>query len=285
MRAYYDRLAALTEAGDRPYFETPASVIPWLSSDFYTQVNTWLDEAEALCQGEAHAKHLRHVRLERVPVDSGMLHLWHRHASSSAWKDRKEEVLRRYESNKRLLIRTWATTVHAWVNDGAGALDGELAALRREPPPRFAGRGAQLRLVGVAARAAQAVDDAGAAGGRALRLGGDGPVNHRLPFHMRVLDDVSATSWPVMTLDVVPQDEAWHWHQVGTAPLTGHCGLRSSVTLWLPIGWGAVPPPGNEMEVWVSLRFTGPTYVAGSTLRDQVLVDQVVVVPPVVARN
>jgi hypothetical protein len=35
------------------------------------------------------------------------------------------------------------------------------------------------------------------------------------------------------------------------------------------------------MEVWVSLKFTGPTYVKGSQSTDQVLIDQVVVVPPV----
>jgi hypothetical protein len=80
--------------------------------------------------------------------------------------------------------------------------------------------------------------------------------------------------------DRIPQDEAWHWHHVATAPLTGHCGLWSNVYLWLPIGWGAVPPPNNEMEVWVSLKFTGPTYVKDSRSPDQVLIDQVIAVPP-----
>jgi hypothetical protein len=33
------------------------------------------------------------------------------------------------------------------------------------------------------------------------------------------------------------------------------------------------------MDVWVSLKFTGPTYVKGSSLPDHVLIDQVVIVP------
>jgi hypothetical protein len=33
------------------------------------------------------------------------------------------------------------------------------------------------------------------------------------------------------------------------------------------------------MQVWVSLKFTGPTYVEGSALPDRILIDQVVVVP------
>jgi hypothetical protein len=282
IRQYYERLAALTESGDRPYFETPAPVIPWLNSEFYTQVNTWLDEAEALCQREANAKYLRHVQLERVPVDSGMLHLWHRYAESPAWKGRKEEVLRRYEKNKRMLIQTWATSVHAWVNHGADAFDGELATLRLEPPAQFVGRNANLRLVGIGDPGPNLVKDPSAAGGQARRFGSGKPGEHKVPFQMKIHDDLSPKNWGALTLthDKVPQDEAWHWHLISTVPLTGHCGLWSNVPLWLPIGWGAVPPPSNEMEVWVSLKFTGPTYVNGSASPDQVLIDQVIAVPP-----
>lgn len=285
MRKYYDRLAALTESGDKPYFETPASVIPWLNSEFYTEVNASLEEAERLCQGETNAKHLRHVQLERVPVDSGLLHLWHRYSQSPAWKGRKEEVLRRYEKNKRMLIRTWATHVHVWVNNGGPAFDGELTALRREPPPQFVGRNAHLRLVGVGDPDRHVVKDASAAGGQARRFGSGKPDDHKLPFQMKIHDDIAPRNWGTMTLAEVPQDETWHWHHVATAPITGNCGLWSNVYIWLPIGWGALPPPGNELEVWVSLKFTGPTYVKGSELPDQVLIDQVVTVPPQVEKN
>jgi hypothetical protein len=172
--------------------------------------------------------------------------------------------------------------VHVWVNYGGKAIDGELATLRMEPPARFKGRNANLRLVGTKedGPAAGLVKDTGAAGGQARRLGSGKPGDHKLPFQMKVHDDVAPRSWPAMTLNEVPQDEAWHWHRVGTVPLNGSCGLWSNVYIWLPIGWGAVPPPSNEMEVWVSLKFTGPTYVNRSRSPDQVLIDQVVVVPP-----
>lgn len=281
MRQYYDRLATLTTAGEKPYFEMSISQIPWLNSEFYTQVNAWLDEAETLCQGKENAEYLWHVQLERVPVDSGMLYQWPRYAESPVWQGRKEDVLRRYEKNKRMLIQTWATTVDGWVKSGAGAIDGELAALRLEPPARFADRNANLRLVGTAAPVSLRVEDPTAAGDQARRLGSGKPSDHRLPFVMKIHDSVAARDYGSMTLkkDDIPQDEAWHWHRISTAPLTGHCALWSNVPLWLPIGWGAVPPPSNEMEVWVSLKFTGPTYVEGSTLADQVLIDQVVVLP------
>jgi hypothetical protein len=63
-------------------------------------------------------------------------------------------------------------------------------------------------------------------------------------------------------------------------PLTGDCGLWSSVYIWVPMGWAAVPPPHNELDVYVSLKFTGPTYVPGSTKPDAVLIDRILVAQP-----
>jgi hypothetical protein len=280
MRSYYHELASLTEAGDRPYFETPAAVNPYLTAEFFSKANGWLDEAEALAQGTENEKFLRHVRFERVPVDSGMLHLWHRYSESRQWKGRKEEVLRRYESNKRMLIDIYATSVDWWVNSGRGSFDGELAVLRMEPPEQFAGRNANLRLIGQNAPGPNRVEDGAAANGFARSLGGGRPEDHKLPFHLKLHDNASNLSWDPMVLDGVPQDEAYHWHLVDTVPLSGNSGLWSNVPTWIPLGWGAVPPPSNEMEVWVSMKFTGPTYVEGSTQPDQVLIDRIVIVPP-----
>lgn len=280
MRKYYDLLAASTEAGDKPYFETQLGAIPYLTAEFFTQVNAWLDEAESLAQGEKNAEFLRHIQLERVPVDSAMAHLWTRYADSPEWKGKKEQVLRRYEKNKRLLIKTWATSVDAWVISGASAIDGELAALRLVPPAKFAGLTASIRLMGHNTPATHLVEDKDAADGRARRLGSGKQEEHKLPFQIKVHDNATNESWKPLILDKVPQDEAYHWYQVGTGPLDGNCGLWSNVPTWIPLGWGAEPPPSNERDIWVSLKFTGPAYVNGSTLPDQVLVDQVVLVVP-----
>ncbi|MFT5470427.1 MAG: hypothetical protein ACI8UO_005555 [Verrucomicrobiales bacterium] len=282
MRNYYDLLANATEAGDKPYFETQLGSIPYLSPDFFTQTNAWLDEAETRAQGEGNAKFLRHVQLERVPVDSAMAHLWSRFADSPAWKGKKEEVLVRYEKNKRMLIRTWATTVNSWVSTGAGAIDGELASLRLEAPAKFAGQNANLQLMGYNTAAADLVEDEAAAGGRARRLGKGRPEDCKLPFQIKVHNASTEKSWQALTLKEVPADEAYHWYLVGEGPLDGTCRLWSNVSTWIPLGWGAEPPPSNEREIWVSMKFTGPMYVEGSTQADQVLIDQVVLVAPAI---
>jgi len=282
MRKYYELLANSTEAGDKKYYETQLGAIPYLTSEFFTQVNVWLDEAESLAQGEGNAKFLRHVQLERVPVDSALAYLWQRYANNPAWAGKKEEVLQRYEKNKRMLINTWATTVNVWVNSGAKAIDGELAALRIKTPEKFEGLSISMRLLGFNAPAKRLVEDKDAADGRARALVSGKAEDHKLPLLMKIYDGATSETWEPLILEKVPQDEAYHWYQVGSGPLGGNCVLWSNVFSAIPLGWGAEPPPNNDREVWISLKFTGPTYVKGSTQADQVLADQVVVVVPAV---
>ncbi len=284
MRRYYDRLAAETVAGDKPYINTPPAVNPYLTPEFFTQVNTWLDEAEALAQHSDNRRYLRNVQYERVPVDSAMLHLWHRYATDPTWTDKKEEVLQRYEKNKRLLIASWATSVDVWVNSGQNAIESELIMLRQEPPAQFVGRNAATRLLGIplpGMSRATRVEDSAAAGEHAVALGQGRPDEQKLPLLVRIHDEQAQENWGTFTLDTAPQDEAYHWYHVGTAPLNGHCILWFNVYLVMPLSWAAVPPPSNEKEVWVSLKFTGPAYVKSSTQPNQILIDQVVAVPPV----
>ena len=283
MRRYYDLLVANTVSGDKPYVDMPPAVNPYLTAAFFTQVNTWLDEAEALASASENTRYLRNVKYERVPVDSAILHLWHRYARDPAWSGKKEQVLRRYEPNKRLLIASWATSVDAWVKSGRDAFGNELMMLRLDPPEQFADRNAATRLLGVplpGTSRVTRVDDPDAAGGRATALGQGRPDEHELPLRSRIHDSQTKRDWGIFALERVPQDEAYHWYHIGTAPLTAHCILWFNIYTVIPLSWGAVPPPSDEREVWVSLKFTGPAYVNGSTQPDRILIDQVVAVPP-----
>lgn len=280
MRNYYDLLAISTEAGSKKFYETQLGAIPYLTAEFFTQVNTWLEEAESLVSGPENAKFLRHVQLERVPVDSALAYLWQRYEKNPAWAGKREEVLQRYEKNKRILITTWATTVNSWVNSGVNAIDSEMAALRIKTPQKFEGLSTSMRLLAYDAPAKSLVEDKDAAAGRARTLGSGKAEDHTLPFKMRVYDSVTNESWDSLILEKVPQDESYHWYQVGTGPLGGNAVLWSNLYTPISLGWGAEPPPSNIREVWISLKFTGPTYMKGSTQPDQVLADQVLVVAP-----
>ena len=283
MRKVYDRIVEATLVGDLPHAEVPPAVNPALNADFFVQLNQWLDEAELLAQGNENAKYLRNVRYERVPVDSALLHLWHRFGQHPAFANTKPEILARYEQNKQMLIATWSTSVHHLVHFGRDAFGAELAMLRADPPEQFAGRNAAVRflapaLLGVSP--SEVVEDPDAAGGYSRRFLLPALPNPRPVPQFRVHDILSGHSGELISLDRLPQDEAYHWVSLGVHPLGGNSAIWSNLGINIPLGWGAVPPPSNELEVWVSMKFTGPTCVAGSTQPDQVLIDRIVIVPP-----
>ena len=83
----------------------------------------------------------------------------------------------------------------------------------------------------------------------------------------------------------LPQDEKYHWYKIGVYELTPgtfvwgfywqtQCSLAH---LCLPPGGKA---DANNWEVWVSLKFTGPGYVNGSTRTNEIYWDQVMLVKP-----
>lgn len=283
MREYYNMLVKGTLASEKPFAITPAPLQPYLTADFFRQADALLDRAEALCAGEANARYLRNVQFERIPVDSAQLHMWHRFAGLPGFTGRKEDVLKRYEKNKRRLIKSYSTSVHAWINDGGAMFDSELTALRVEPPAEFKGRNANIRymantILGISR--GENVPDPDAAGGMARRLGEGKEGEHKLPFLAKIHDQAARHDYPLLRLEKAPADEKFHWHHLGAVPLTGDCGLWSSVYIWVPMGWAAVPPPNNELDVYISLKFTGPAYVPGSTLTNAVLMDSILVAQP-----
>ena len=286
MRTYYDLLVKGTLASEKPFAITPPPLQPYLTADFFRQADALLDRAEALCAGEANARYLRNVQFERIPVDSAQLHMWHRFADLPGFAGRKEDVLKRYEKNKRRLIKSYSTQVHAWINDGGPMFDSELTALRVEPPAEFKGRSANIRymankILGISR--GETVPDPDAAGGMARRLGGGKEDEHKLPFLAKIHDQAENRDFPLLRLEKVPADEKYHWHHLGAAPLTGDCGLWSSLYIWVPMGWAAIPPPNNELDVYISLKFTGPAYVPGSTQTNAVLMDRILVAQPKVS--
>lgn len=83
----------------------------------------------------------------------------------------------------------------------------------------------------------------------------------------------------------LPQDEKYHWYKIGVYELT------PGTFVW-GFYWGTkcslshlcLPPGGKEganvWEIWVSLKFTGPGYVKGSTKENEIYWDQTMLVRP-----
>ena len=87
-----------------------------------------------------------------------------------------------------------------------------------------------------------------------------------------------------MNLRKFPEDEKFHWYRLGNYEfLPG----RVTLLMWWWHMQGDLskvftPPDGNndinKYTVYVSLKFTGPSYVPGSKKPDGVFIDQIILV-------
>lgn len=85
---------------------------------------------------------------------------------------------------------------------------------------------------------------------------------------------------PSFTIREFPQDEKFHWYRLWDYEfLPG----RTSLLMW----WWQMQAnlskvykadAGNKYTVYVSLKFTGPSYVPGSEKQDGIFIDQVILV-------
>lgn len=100
-----------------------------------------------------------------------------------------------------------------------------------------------------------------------------------------VYDYASRSSISRNLKNEVAGDEKYHWYKIGTNDIRQgsfvwiyywncQCPLES---VWQPDDG---MPDLNVWEIWVSLKFTGPAYVEGSTQPDRIWWDQVLLVKP-----
>jgi len=290
MRRYRTLLVKATLSDPRPLGLTPPQCNPYLNATFFSQVNGLLDDAEARCADAGYEKYLRNVRYERIPVDGAALNLWHRFSGQPGFAPAgRAPVLKRYNEIKSALIVEYKTAEHHSVRNGMPELlKAEIAAFEVEAPAEFKDRNPNILYAfnvkgpGVP----PPVADPDAAGGYAMRLGQGKPGEHKLPFSAKINDQALRKDFqPILKLDKVPVDSRYHWYKINTVALTPDCGFWTSVQSWIPMKWAALPPPNNELEVWASLKFSGPAYVPGSTGPDEVRLDRMLAVAPLTAQE
>lgn len=109
------------------------------------------------------------------------------------------------------------------------------------------------------------------------------PVKGFLPINFGCYDYTNKRSLGWYFKQEVPQDEKYHWYRIGKyniGPGSFVWGFYWSTRC--DISWchqGDDGMPGlNEWEVWVSAKFTGPSFVKGSTKKNEIFWDQVMLV-------
>ena len=83
----------------------------------------------------------------------------------------------------------------------------------------------------------------------------------------------------------MPQDEKYHWYKISAfdfGPNTSLWGFYWYASVNLNSAFAAADgiPGYNVWETWISVKYTGPAYVKGSTQKNGVFLDRVILVKP-----
>lgn len=102
---------------------------------------------------------------------------------------------------------------------------------------------------------------------------------HQKDFVMGIQGRTSkkALAWKRIKLAHIPQDEKYHWIQVGKVklePNTVFFGHSWMIQQNLSQFYNADDPAQNNVTVMVSIKFTGPAYVKNSKQKNGVFIDR-----------
>ena len=82
----------------------------------------------------------------------------------------------------------------------------------------------------------------------------------------------------------IPKDEKYHWYRLGSTVLTPdvwiHCGPGSQHGIDIQLSKAVTGIIRPVKEVWISLKLTGPAFVPGSTKRNGIFAERVIVFEP-----
>ena len=124
------------------------------------------------------------------------------------------------------------------------------------------------------------VDDPESPVGRAMRTAADKSHYFKLPFSGGVYDTKTKKSLGGGSVKNVAGD-GYRWYSLGKAKFSDNCYL------WLTRAWTTQLRAGNfsdlsgkELELWVSVKFTGPMFRPGTSGDSFIWIDRVLLVIP-----
>ncbi|OQA80367.1 MAG: hypothetical protein BWY31_04026 [Lentisphaerae bacterium ADurb.Bin242] len=244
----------------------------YLNGDFFEKANALLDRAETQSADSPEVR--ERIRLERIPVDRAMLSL-------GAACDRTK-VVDRLEANGRLLLAKYQ-----FPPERVKTIRDVISVLRMnlQLPDPFKGKNATdftwIDLAPASHVNVKLVDDSGACGGRAIRIGQYGEkATHKLPYETGVYNRLSKTFGPTLRLKEVPQDGQYHFFKIGEFNILPGTILHAPWNWYFQTSLDKAYPsaPENLCEVYVSLKFTGPVYVKDSKEENAVYIDRIITV-------
>lgn len=302
LRAFYDKLAAAQR--ELPARRTTANAlgIKHVTPAFFTELQAFLEEAEAACA--ADSLELAHVQRERWRFDFALLECWEalsrKTAPGTALPFDREATQARVENCRTLWIRLGYP--EKAVDAAMNALFEKLKFMRLTPPA-LPDRFGHLRPGLVAqyywphftrggASSAILVSDPKAADGKAFRIE-DTSLEKHTGNPVFGLWDAGKPNETGPTITIaraeIPQDGGYHWYRIGRYRISGGVelfghgswGVRCLVLAKDVFDPNNELPDANDWTVWVSAKLTGPAYIKDSQEKENgFYLDRVVLVKP-----
>ena len=248
----------------------------YLDGEFFATVAPWLEEAERIAASSRNPTHLAHVRHERLVFDRALVDEWR--TASAAGLDVCAAANR---------IAVCATNViDAWgfpekdraVRMKSARKEGDrMKAFAANYPPRtpkeLAGRDFVEWSVARMKGGLELVPDYGSAIGYAVY---NPKAKCAIPFSAGVHDDWTAKgAWAKLKKEEIPSDGEYHLLKLGVMKPVAETGAYfGGFSAWIP----AFVPRVEEHEFWLSLKFTGPSFVKDAKGPDRIYYDRFFIV-------
>ncbi|MBQ7178400.1 MAG: DUF4838 domain-containing protein, partial [Victivallales bacterium] len=268
MREYLDfLLERQTEMPpmERRYFAT----WDYLDADFYRKSCVLLESALAKVQGNQALT--ERVLFEVVPLYSSLLvKLPYFEQRKEVFSFAKEELLRRLESASATVCRRYFPKSADTEKLRLKAFSDVKPAL----PPEIGNRSYKVFIP-----ASGMTPDADSCMGYSRKL--DAKVNHSRKPEFGIYNPVARKMVMRKILEAYPEDEKFHLHKIGTAPISSELPYIFAHWTWrftFRIGNYTPDMAEQPVEMWVSAKLQGPAYVKGSNKPNLFAVDYILFV-------
>lgn len=283
MREYLEYLDAevRAEASREAMGPRLLSSCAYLNEGFFRKVYGMLGRAERAAAGDERS--LRHVRFEYAAVDRALLVKFPKLIPALGLG--KKALANRVRDVEHALVETLGWP-HRRKEELAKTDDFVAGELVEAPLPAEV-KGEEVHdykfnSFYVDGRRTRLVEDPDAIGGKAVEIV-DIDVKdrkfHTLPFTGGLYNGkATAKVGPSICLEEVPQDERYHLYRIGNWSLTNGAKVWLHWTWWFQFNPrdSYMATPDYPCDVFVSIKFTGPSYVKGSARPDGIFVDRVI---------
>ena len=262
----------------------------YLNADFFLKSFSLLSEAENLVRDDARS--LRHVRWEYIPLDHGLVMQWKKCAGKMPF-DKKFllERIRKYKTDQIEALHLPSDRKKRFLAELENYILGESIELPLPPEVRgeyvFDFKAPQLPIY---SKCLHRVEDPDSPSGGAICLTFPGEFRihngknvkcHQLPFPMGAYNRFHPGDMLERRLSAeeIPQDEKYHlWH-------LGRTYLVNGSRIYMHWTWEFQFVPSVAFtatvdypyDIYLSLKFTGPSYVKDSKKSDAVYLDRIIV--------